>query len=145
MIIRFSTPNLPGTHRPLPSARTFPSGVVAILENGGRRCAYCGTAKKGGGTNRRYVGPVDDPDIRSWVDAFKNVKADVCARRKLVSTSVREAYLPRPEPFVGDVMESLTGCVFFRLRGVLVGTAAYPLYSAILGARRATRPCRQAT
>lgn len=112
-------------------------GRFVTQENNGRRYWYFDTAKEGGGKSRRYVGPVDDPDITARVEAFKDLKADVRARRKLVSTLVREAYLPRPEAFVGDVIQTLAGGGFFRLRGVLVGTAAYPLYSAILGARLA--------
>jgi hypothetical protein len=112
-------------------------GRFITQENNGRRYWYFDTAKEGGGKSRRYVGPVDDPDITARVEAFKDLKADVRARRKLVSTLVREAYLPRPEPFVGDVIQALAAGGFFRLRGVLIGTAAYPAYSAILGARLA--------
>ncbi len=112
-------------------------GRFVTQENNGRRYWYFDTTKDGGGKNRRYVGPIDDPDITARVEAFKDLKADARARRKLVSTLVREAYLPRPDPFVGDLIQVLAGGGFFRLRGVLVGTAAYPAYSAILGARLA--------
>lgn len=112
-------------------------GRFVTQENNNRRYWYFDTAKDGGGKNRRYVGPVDDPDITARVEAFKDLKADVRARRKLVSTLVREAYLPRPESLVGDIIQALAEGGFFRLRGVLVGTAAYPVYSAVLGTRLA--------
>lgn len=110
-------------------------GRFVTQENNGRRYWYFDTAKDGGGKSRRYVGPADDPDITARVEAFKDLKADVRARRKLVSTLIREAYLPRPEPLVGDIIQALAEGGFFRLRGVLIGTAAYPVYSAVLGTR----------
>jgi hypothetical protein len=69
------------------------------------------------------------------VEAFRDLKSDVKGRRRLVSTLVREAYLPRPLPIAGQVVEELAKAGFFRLRGVLVGTVAYQCYSAVLGRR----------
>ncbi len=88
-----------------------------------------------GGKTRRYVGPADDPDITSRVENFKNLKADARARRKLVSTLVREARLPQPDKITGNVVEALANAGLFRMRGVLVGTAAFQTYSALLGMR----------
>lgn len=114
-------------------------GRFITQESNGRRYWYFDTAKAEGGKHRRYVGPVDDPEINSRVEAFKDLKADYRARRKLVSTLVREAYLPRPEPYVGDVIQALAEGGFFRLRGVLIGTVAHQAYSALLGARLANK------
>src|SRR4051812_45815374 len=50
---------------------------------------------------RRYVGPVSDPEITRRVEDFARMKDDLRARRKLVSTLVRDAYLPAPEQFSG--------------------------------------------
>ncbi|WP_347341826.1 GSU2403 family nucleotidyltransferase fold protein, partial [Bradyrhizobium uaiense] len=80
---------------------------------------------------------MDDPEITKRVEAFKDLKADLKGRRRLVSTLVREAYLPRPMPITGQVVEGLAKAGFFRLRGVLVGTAAYQCYAAVLGRRLA--------
>jgi hypothetical protein len=114
----------------------FPvEGRFISMESGGRRYWYFDMAKEGGGKDRRYVGPVDDDEISRRVEQFKNLKADNRARRKLVSTLVREAYLPRPEPLVGDIIGALAAAGFFRLRGVLVGTVAFQCYSATLGVR----------
>lgn len=114
----------------------FPvEGRFISMESGGRRYWYFDTAKEGGGKDRSYVGPVDDHEITRRVEQFKDLKADNRSRRKLVSTLVREAYLPRPEQLVGDIIGALAGAGFFRLRGVLVGTVAFQCYSALLGAR----------
>lgn len=110
-------------------------GRFIVMESRGRKYWYFDTAKKNGGKHRRYVGPVDDDEITRRVERFKDLKADVRARRKLVSTLVREAHLPRPEAYAGDIVEALALAGFFRLRGLLVGTVAFQCYSALLGAR----------
>ena len=110
-------------------------GRFITQEVRGRKYWYFDTAKEGGGKHRRYVGPLDDDAINERVEHFKDLKADARARRKLVSTLVREALLPRPDPYVGDVVEALAEAGFFRLRGVLIGTVAFQCYSAVLGVR----------
>lgn len=95
---------------------------------------YFDTAKDGKKI-RRYVGPTADPEISKRVENFKNLKADFRARRKLVSTLIRDAYLPAPPPKVGAVVEAMANAGFFRLRGVLVGTVAFQCYAAGLGVR----------
>lgn len=110
-------------------------GRFITMESRGRRYWYFDTAKDGAGKHRRYVGPVDDAEVTQRVENFKNLKADHQGRRKLVSTLVREAYLPRPDARVGDMIQALADAGFFRLRGVLVGTVAYQCYSALLGLR----------
>ena len=84
---------------------------------------------------RRYVGPHSDPEIAKRVEAFREIKDDLKARRKLVSTLTREAGLPVPEQFTGDIVEALADAGFFRVRGVLVGTVAFQCYSGLLGVR----------
>ena len=84
---------------------------------------------------RRYVGPHSDPEIAKRVEAFREIKDDLKARRKLVSTLTREAGLPVPERFTGDLVEALADAGFFRVRGVLVGTVAFQCYSGLLGVR----------
>jgi hypothetical protein len=112
------------------------AGRFVTQQSGARRYWYFDMAKTDGpGKQRRYVGPVDDPEITRRVEAFKDLKADYRARRKLVSTLTREAYLPRPEPLTGQIVEALASGGFFRLRGVLVGTVAYQVYGPILGVR----------
>ncbi|MGY8682093.1 GSU2403 family nucleotidyltransferase fold protein [Bradyrhizobium sp. UFLA05-153] len=102
----------------------------------GKKYWYFDTPKpEGGGQDRRYVGPVDDSEITKRVEAFKDLKADLKGRHRLVSTLTREAYLPHALPMTGQVVEALAKAGFFRMRGVLVGTVAYQCYSAVLGRR----------
>lgn len=110
-------------------------GRFVTAESRGRRYWYFDLPDGSGGKRRRYVGPVDDPEITSRVESFKGLKADARARRKLVSTLVREAGLPRPDALAGDVVKTLADAGLFRLRGVLVGTVAFGAYPAILGTR----------
>ncbi|NLS71615.1 hypothetical protein E3H11_22395 [Bradyrhizobium brasilense] len=112
------------------------SGRFVAVEVKGKKYWYFDTPKpEGAGQHRRYVGPVDDPEITKRVEAFKDLKADLKGRRRLVSTLTREAYLPRPLPMAGQVVEELAKAGFFRMRGVLVGTVAYQCYAAVLGRR----------
>lgn len=109
-------------------------GRFIKMESRGRWYWYFDTAENGA-KNRRYVGPLDDAEITKRVESFKDLKADNRARRKIVSTLVREAYLPRPERLTGDIVQALAEAGFFRLRGVLIGTVAFQCYSAVLGVR----------
>jgi hypothetical protein len=112
------------------------NGRFVAVEVKGKKYWYFDTPKLDGtGQDRRYVGPTDDSEITKRVEAFKDLKADLKGRRRLVSTLTREAYLPRPPLMTGQVVEELAKAGFFRLRGVLVGTVAYQCYSAILGRR----------
>ncbi|WP_398480291.1 GSU2403 family nucleotidyltransferase fold protein [Tardiphaga sp.] len=111
-------------------------GRFVAVEVKGRKYWYFDTPKpEGGGQDRRYVGPQEDPDITRRVEEFKDLKADIKGRRRLVSTLTREAYLPKPPITTGRVVEELAHAGFFRLRGVLVGTVAYQCYSAVLARR----------
>jgi hypothetical protein len=110
-------------------------GRFVTAEVKGRRYWYFDLPSSEGRKTRTYVGPVDDLEITKRVENFKDLKADIRERRKLVSTLVREAYLPRPQGKTGDIVQALAEAGFFRLRGVLVGTVAYQCYAAVLGAR----------
>jgi len=112
------------------------NGRFVAVEVKGKKYWYFDTPRpEGGAQGRRYVGPADDPEITKRVQAFKELKADLKGRRRLVSTLMREAYLPRPLATTGQVVEGLAKAGFFRMRGVLVGTVAYQCYSAVLGTR----------
>ena len=114
----------------------FPvAGRFISMESRGRRYWYFDLSTERGAKKRRYVGPVDDPEITARVEAFRDIKADHRERRKIVSTLIREAYLPRPDPLAGDIVRALADAGYFRLRGVLVGTTAFQCYAALLGVR----------
>jgi hypothetical protein len=111
-------------------------GRFVAVEVKNKKYWYFDTPKPEGGTqSRRYVGPMDDPEITKRVEAFKDLKADLKGRRRLVATLTREAYLPRPLQMSGQVVEELANAGFFRLRGVLIGTVAYQCYPGILSRR----------
>lgn len=114
------------------------TGRFVTSEVKGRRYWYYDGKVKDGKKARTYVGPVDDEEITKRVERFKELKEDAKQRRQLVRTLVREALLPAPENFAGQVVEALAEAGFFRLRGVLVGTVAYQCYSAVLGIRLAS-------
>ncbi len=82
----------------------------------------------------KYVGPVGDPDIERRVAAFGSVRGDYRTRRDLASR-LRRAGLPTPLPFDGAVLAALAKTGMFRLRAVLVGSAAYPAYGGLLGVK----------
>ena len=84
---------------------------------------------------RVYVGPKADPEIARRVAEFNGLKNDMKARRKLVSTLVRDGGMASPVRFTGDVIEAMAKGGLFRLRAVLVGTVAYSTYPGILGVR----------
>jgi hypothetical protein len=111
-------------------------GRFVAVEVKNKKYWYFDTPKpEGGAQSRRYVGPMDDPEITKRVEAFKDLKADLKGRRRLVATLTRQAYLPRPLQMSGQVVEELANAGFFRLRGVLIGTVAYQCYPGVLGRR----------
>ena len=112
-----------------------PDGRFLEWKRNGRSYWYFERKDETGKNVRKYVGPANDEEIARRVHEHKRLKADARQRRKLVSTLVREAYLPKPDPLVGDVVAALSEAGFFRLRGVLVGTIAYGCYPGLLGVR----------
>ncbi|WFU51600.1 nucleotidyltransferase family protein [Sinorhizobium terangae] len=116
----------------------FPvEGRFVRVNNKGRKYWYFDQPGEDEGyrQKRRYVGPADDPEINKRVEDFRAIKDDAKGRRKLVTTLVREAGLPAPEPFSGDVVEALAHAGIFRLRACLVGTVAFSTYAGHLGVR----------
>ena len=85
------------------------------------------------GRTQKYVGP-ETPELLERIAHHKDARDDERERRALVSTLVRSLGLPRPIPEIGNIIAALAKAGVFRLRGVLVGTAAYQAYSAMLGA-----------
>lgn len=99
-----------------------------------RRYWYFQVPEANGSRKQRYVGP-ETPELLERIKRHKDARRDQRDRRTLVSTLVRSAGLPRPQPEIGQVIEALAAAGVFRLRGVLVGTVAYQTYSALLGIR----------
>lgn len=86
------------------------------------------------GRLQKYVGP-ETPELLKQISHHKQSRDDERERRALVSTLVRSFALPRPVPEIANIIAALAKAGIFRLRGVLVGTAAYQTYSAMLGAK----------
>ena len=86
------------------------------------------------GRAQKYVGP-ETPELLEQISNHKIARDDERERRTLVATLVRAYGLPRPIPEFGNIIEALAKAGVFRLLGVLVGTAAYQTYSAMLGAK----------
>lgn len=82
----------------------------------------------------RYVGPVDDPAIDERVARFREIKAARAERGTTVDALIG-AGMARPPLIMGRIIEALAKAGIFRLRAVLVGTAAYQTYSGVIGVR----------
>jgi hypothetical protein len=87
----------------------------------------------------KYVGPVTDESITDRVRRFAEIKSHFKRRREMVR-ALAAAGLPTPDSISGAVIEAMWKAGFFRLRGVLVGTAAFQGYAGPLGIRLGGRP-----
>lgn len=112
-----------------------PEGRFTPANIKGRKYWYFDIPDGHGGTNRRYVGSADDPEIARCVAEHKRDKDDLRARRRLVNTLTREGGMIAPDAMSGDIVEALADGGLFRLRGVLIGTVAFQCYSGLLGVR----------
>jgi hypothetical protein len=97
----------------------------------GRRYWYFQLPTKAG-RGQRYVGP-ETPELLKRIEQHKAAVDDDRERRALVSTLVRSFGMPQPVTEIGETVAALAKAGAFRLRSVLVGTAAYQTYSAMLG------------
>lgn len=109
-----------------PEEGTFVSKTVS-----GRRYWYFQVSTANGRT-QRYAGP-ETSALLDRIERHRQARHDERDRRSLVSTLVRSFGLPRPIPAVGDVVAALAKAGVFRLRSVLVGSAAFQTYAAMLG------------
>jgi hypothetical protein len=85
-------------------------------------------------TRLKYVGPADEPDIARRVEAFQRSKTGYRLRRE-IAAKLRRAGFPSPPHLEGRVVAELAKAGIFRLRAILVGSAAYQTYSGVLGVR----------
>lgn len=80
-----------------------------------------------------YVGP-DSEEVRARIAGHNAVKA-VRQDRTAMVRSLRAARLPGPDRLSGNIMSALSQAGAFRLRALIVGTAAFQTYSPMLGVR----------
>jgi hypothetical protein len=109
-------------------------GVFTPKAVRGRRYWYFQVTQEDGTRKQRYVGP-ETPELLERIKSHKEARSEQRDRHALVSTLVRSARLRPPEAPIGQIVEALAEAGVFRLRGVLVGTVAYQIYSAMLGIR----------
>ncbi|ACI99764.1 GSU2403 family nucleotidyltransferase fold protein [Rhodospirillum centenum] len=112
----------------------FPDDGQFLLKHRGERGYWYFQHTDGGHRRQKYVGPENDPDLARRVANFQQIKADAAERRRIVSALVAGG-LPSTDPLSSDIIEALWKAGIFRLRGVLVGTAAFQTYSGLLGLR----------
>ncbi len=81
----------------------------------------------------RYVGPAE-PRLDARIERYRELAPMRAERRRMVSL-LKRAGFPAIDGYAGDIIAALAEAGLFRLRAVLVGTAAFPAYAAILGVR----------
>lgn len=80
-----------------------------------------------------YLGP-DNEKIIKYIQNHQNLKNVRDDRIEMVR-ALRSARLPVPDPVSGKIMSALAQAGAFRLRAVIVGTAAFQTYAPLLGVR----------
>jgi len=99
----------------------------------GRGYWYFRSATVAGSRNDKYVGP-DTPELADRIARHRTEKSSYKERRALVSALIRSG-LRGPDARTGRVLEALAKAGVFRMRAVVVGTAAYQTYSGLIGVR----------
>ncbi len=87
-----------------------------------------------GKTRQTYVGP-ETPDLLARITQQRDAAEGERARRDIVRALVRGGAAPGVPAPVGRVLAALADSGAFRLRAVLVGTAAFLSYGPMLGVR----------
>jgi hypothetical protein len=113
------------------AAILHPQGSLVVKEIKGRRYWYHQQRIEGRQV-QRYLGPETGELLRRIAerDAFKSLETE---RRTLVR-SLHAAGFKGPDRRTGRVLQALADAGVFRLRAVLVGTAAFQIYGPMLGA-----------
>jgi len=110
-----------------------PAGLFIKRTHQGRVYWYFRSATVGGNRHDKYVGP-DSPELGQRVASHRAEKSGYKERRTLVSALIRSG-LRGPDARTGPILEALAKAGAFRMRAVLVGTAAYQTYPGLIGAR----------
>lgn len=94
---------------------------------------YFRSAMAQGSRPEKYVGP-DSPELEQRIARHRVEKTGYKERRGLVSALIRSG-LRGPDARTGRILEALAKAGVFRMRAVVVGTAAYQTYPGLIGAR----------
>jgi hypothetical protein len=114
----------------------FSSTTAASIyvQSVGARKYYYAREKHGEKRLERYLGPAEDPDVLARVEDLRATNAEAKRRRSMVSL-LKRAGLPAPSLAMGRVLEAVANAGLFSSGLLLVGTAAYQVYSPVLGVR----------
>ena len=103
----------------------------------GRDYWYFRCALRDGERNWLYVGP-DSSQMQKRIEQHHSEKDGYKQRRAMVSALLQpRTGLRGPDPRTGQVLRALSDAGVFRMRAVVVGTAAYQTYSGLLGVKLA--------
>jgi hypothetical protein len=99
---------------------------------------YLYAAEKHGAVRiTRYLGLAEDPETTERAENIRRAAQDAKGRRTTVSM-LKRAGLPAPTIAMGRLIEAIAKAGLFNNGIVLVGTAAYQIYPAIVGAALST-------
>lgn len=82
----------------------------------------------------RYIGK-ETPELLERIRNIKDASARNGECEEMVRVFLRSGY-PAPSKTACDILQSLSTNGFFRLRGVLIGSVAFPSYHAMFGMPR---------
>jgi hypothetical protein len=127
--------NVQTLYADLAQSLTFSTTIPAsISTHTARGKAYLYAVEKHGSARvKRYLGPADHPDAQKEADEVRRSAEQAKARRTTVSM-IKRAGVAAPTLEMGRVLEALSNAGLFRNGVILVGTAAYQVYSAVVGA-----------
>jgi hypothetical protein len=99
---------------------------------------YLYAAEKHGAVRiTRYLGLAEDPETTERAQNIRRAAQDAKGRRTTVSM-LKRAGLPAPTLAMGRLLEAIAKAGLFNNGIVLVGTAAYQIYPALVGAALST-------
>lgn len=113
-----------------------PAGTFLKRTIRGRPYWYFRSPMAEGDRPEKYVGP-DTRELTATIARHRDAKSSYKERRSLVAALIRSG-LRGPDARTGRVLEALAKAGAFRLRTVVVGTAAYQTYPGLIGARLPT-------
>lgn len=80
-----------------------------------------------------YLGP-DSPVLQDRLSTLRDLR-EIASERIAITRALRAYNLPAPDALTGKIMSMLAEVGAFRLRAVVVGTAAFQTYSPMLGVK----------
>jgi hypothetical protein len=100
---------------------------------GGAKYLYA-TVRLGQNRVQRYLGPADDAAAKTMAEAYRRAAVATRNMRSTVS-ALKRGGLPGPPLPLGRILDVVAAADLFQHAVVLVGTAAFQTYSAVLGYR----------